>query len=351
VTCLSRLRQAFSAWAIVTSCQRRRLTQAVTRLLRRSPFRFALMLPLSCGLLLPWCLQAWGQATTAAIAETPSAWSPNVFQAIILGLVQGLTEFIPISSTAHLMIVPQLLGWGDPGVAFSATIQLGSILAVLSYFWRDLLNIGVGSLQAIDQQDWKARDLRLAIGIAIGTLPIIVVGLGVRVLFADFYETHVRTTSIVAIVSIVMGLLLGLAEQICKHRRPFDTLGTQDGILIGLAQALAVVPGVSRSGSTITAALFLGLDRPTAARFSFLLGIPAITLGGLFELKDLVSATGGLDVAALVAGLVSAAVFSYLSIAWLIRFLQTRSTWVFVGYRVVFGLVILLAASQGWISN
>jgi undecaprenyl-diphosphatase len=280
-----------------------------------------------------------------------TSWTPDMFQAAVLGMVQGLTEFIPISSTAHLKIVPQALGWGDPGVAFSATIQLGSIVAVLSYFWADLRQVLGGSVRAIQTRDWESLDFRIALGIAIGTLPIIVVGLVVKVLFGEFYDTVVRTSTVVAIVSIVMGLLLGLAEELCKRSRGFEGLGVKDGILVGLAEALAVIPGVSRSGSTMTAGLFLGLDRATAARFSFLLGIPAITLAGLFELKDLLAGVSGSELWALFAGLISAIVFSYIAIAWLIRFLQTQSTWVFVWYRVAFGSVLLVALSQGWITN
>jgi undecaprenyl-diphosphatase len=287
------------------------------------------------------------QASDGAI----SSWTPDIFQAAVLGMVQGLTEFIPISSTAHLKIVPQALGWGDPGVAFSAAIQLGSIVAVLSYFWADLRQVLGGSVRAIQQRDWESLDFRIALGIAIGTLPIVVLGLVIKVLLGEFYDTVVRTSTVVAIVSIVMGLLLGLAEELCKHSRGFEELGIKDGILVGLAEALAVIPGVSRSGSTMTAGLFLGLDRATAARFSFLLGIPAITLAGLFELKDLVAGVSGAELLALVAGLISAIVFSYVAIAWLIRFLQTQSTWVFVWYRVVFGSVLLVALSQGWITN
>jgi undecaprenyl-diphosphatase len=296
-----------------------------------------------------WTIALGGSAQASDGVAT--SWTPDIFQAAVLGMVQGLTEFIPISSTAHLKIVPQALGWGDPGVAFSAAIQLGSIVAVLSYFWADLRQVLGGSVRAIQQRDWDSLEFRIALGIAIGTLPIVVVGLGVKLLFGEFYDTVVRTSTVVAIVSIVMGLLLGLAEKWCKHSRGFEGLGTKDGIVIGLAEALAVIPGVSRSGSTMTAGLFLGLDRATAARFSFLLGIPAITLAGLLELKELVTGVGATELLALLAGLLSAIVFSYVAIAWLIRFLQTQSTWVFVWYRVVFGSVLLVALNQGWITN
>ncbi|MGD1903940.1 MAG: undecaprenyl-diphosphate phosphatase [Geitlerinemataceae cyanobacterium] len=281
----------------------------------------------------------------------PDIWNPSIFQAVVLGMVQGLTEFVPISSTAHLKMVPELLGWGDPGAAFSAAIQLGSIAAVLGYFWNDLRQVVGGATRAIGQRNWQSRDFRIALGIAIGTVPIVAIGLTTRLFFNDFYELTVRTSTTIASVSILMGLLLGFAEELCRHARDFENLGVTDGILIGLAQAMAIVPGVSRSGSTMTAGLFLGLDRATAARFSFLLGIPAISLAGMFELKDLV---GGIEAAALwalVAGLISALVFSYLAIAWLIRFLQTQSTWVFVWYRFAFGVFVFFAIASGWIGG
>lgn len=269
----------------------------------------------------------------------------NIWQAIVLGMVQGLTEFIPISSTAHLKVVPVMLGWGDPGVSFSAVIQLGSIAAVLWYFWSDLTGLAVGAFRALQQKEYSDRDLRIAIGIALGTLPIVILGLGIKfnASIADFYDTKVRSLLVIGIVSIVMGLLLGIAETLGTRLRNFEQLNLNDGILMGCAQALAIIPGVSRSGSTITSGLFIGLERATAARFSFLLGIPAITLAGLVELKDVLSeGVGGVGIAPLIAGLISSVVFSYGAIAWLIKFLQTQNTWVFVWYRLIFGLGILL---------
>lgn len=285
---------------------------------------------------------------------TPVATStqPNIFQAIILGMVQGLTEFLPISSTAHLKVVPVLLGWGDPGVAFTAVIQLGSIAAVLWYFWSDLTQITTGAFTAIKQKNYKSYDLRLAIGIALGTLPIVFFGLLIKKFIPDFDNSPVRSLGAIAIASIVMSLLLGLAEQIGIRKRDFEHLSIKDGILMGLAQALALIPGVSRSGSTLTAGLFMGLERAAAARFSFLLGIPAITLAGLIELKDALGQGIGSDgIITIVVGVISAAIFSYLAIAWLLRFLQTQNTWVFVWYRLAFGVAILGAIATRLIPN
>ncbi len=273
----------------------------------------------------------------------------NVFQAIILGLVQGLTEFIPISSTAHLKIIPVALGWGDPGVAFTAIIQLGSIAAVLSYFWNDLTNVTVGASKAILKSDYQSPEFRLALGIALGTLPILFFGVLIKVFIPDYDNSPLRSNVSIAIASIVMALLLGLAEKIGIHKRTYEQLDARDGVLMGLAQALALIPGVSRSGSTITAGLFMGLERSTAARFSFLLGIPAITLAGLVELRGLLTeGLGNIGAVSLVAGLISSAVFSYVAIAWLIRYLQTQNTWIFVWYRLAFGVAILTAVSGGF---
>jgi len=276
----------------------------------------------------------------------------NFFQALVLGMVQGLTEFLPISSTAHLKVVPVVLGWGDPGVAFTAVIQLGSIAAVLWYFWSDLRQIITGAIIAITRSDYDSTDFRLALGIVLGTIPIVIFGLLIKVLIPDFDNSPVRSLAAIAIASIAMSLLLGLAEQVGKRKRNFDNLGIKDGVLMGLAQALALIPGVSRSGSTLTAGLFMGLERAAAARFSFLLGIPAITLAGLVELKDaLDEGLGNEGMISLVVGTISAAVFSYAAIAWLLRYLQTKNTWIFIWYRLAFGVAILGAIFSGLLKN
>ncbi len=274
----------------------------------------------------------------------------NLFQAIVLGFVQGMTEFIPISSTAHLQVVPVALGWGDPGVAFSAILQLGSIGSVLWYFWPDLSTLTNGAVRALVRREYDDQDFRIVLGILVGSVPIIVFGLIVKYVIPEFYEEHLRTITAIAVVSIAMAILLGIAERFGVRKRNFGQLTLKDGLLMGLAQVLAVVPGFSRSGSTITAGLFMGLDRTTAARFSFLLGIPAITLAGLVELKDLLTYNlDSIGMVPLVGGLISSALFSYLSIAWLINFLKTQSTWVFIWYRIAFGCVILVALALDWI--
>jgi len=276
----------------------------------------------------------------------------KIWQAIFLGFVQGATEFLPISSTAHLKAVPVALGWGDPGVAFSAVIQLGSIAAVLCYFWKDLSRIFKGASRAMALSDYMDFDFRLCMGIIFGTLPILLCGILIKIFIPDFDNSPLRSMSAIAIASIVMSLLLGLGEKISKRQRDFEHLVMLDGLLMGIAQALALIPGVSRSGSTLTAGLFLNLERETAARFSFLLGIPAISLAGLVKLQDLFAA--GVDASqmtSLAAGIVSSAIFSYLAIASLLRFLKTQSTWVFVWYRLIFGILILCGIAMGFLEN
>jgi undecaprenyl-diphosphatase len=273
-------------------------------------------------------------------------------EAIGLGLVQGLTEFLPISSTAHLKVVPVVLGWGDPGVAYTAVIQLGSIAAVLTYFWQDLADIFSGSVQAIARKNWDDRQLRIALGIGLGTLPIIVGGLAIKTFIPDFDHSPLRSLGAIAIASIIMALLLGFAEISGSRHRHFNALGMNDGLILGAAQAMALIPGVSRSGSTLTAGLFAGIDRAAAARFSFLLGIPAITLAGLVELLGVIK--DGLPSGAwlsLTLGVVVSAVSSYAAIAWLLKFLQTQNTWVFVIYRLLFGVAILGSIGLGWMPN
>jgi undecaprenyl-diphosphatase len=261
---------------------------------------------------------------------------------LVLGVVQGITEFLPISSSAHLKVVPMVLGWGDPGVAVTAVIQLGSIVAVFAYFRRDLMEVGRAVLHASRRGDWQDPSARLGLAIALGTLPIVVVGLAIKKFIPDYDHSPLRSLHSIAIVSMVMAVLLAVAEQLGRRRRVLAEVRPWDGVLVGVAQALAVIPGVSRSGSTLTASLFDGWRRSEAARFSFLLGIPAITLAGLVEFKNALDQPMAGGVGPLLVGILSALVVSWLAIAWLLRFLQNHSTWWFVGYRLLFGASILL---------
>jgi undecaprenyl-diphosphatase len=283
-------------------------------------------------------------ALIAAAAAPPAQLGllEACWHALVLGVVQGLTEFLPISSTAHLKVVPVLLGWGDPGVAVTAVIQLGSIAAVIAFFRRDLAEVLRGIGRAVREGQWRDSSARLGLAIALGTVPIVLGGLAIKRFIPDYDNSPLRSMGSIAVVSIVMALLLALAELVGRRRRDLAAVRPVDGVLVGLAQALALVPGVSRSGSTLTASLFDGWQRDAAARFSFLLGIPAITLAGLVELKSAVVAPTAGGPIPLLVGIVAAAVVSWLAIAWLLRFLQRHSTWVFVAYRLLFGLGILL---------
>ncbi len=270
----------------------------------------------------------------------------SLVEALVLGVVQGLTEFLPISSSAHLKVVPIALGWHDPGAAYSAVLQLGSVLAVITYFYRQLVEIAIGSFKAIQEKNYTAPDFRLAIGIIIGTAPICVIGLLIKKLL-ESDNSPIRSLIVVGVVSIVMGLMLIVAEKFGRQKKTLDQVTPHEGLLVGFGQALALIPGCSRSGSTLTVAMLLGLNRADAARFSFLLGIPAIVLSGLLELKELIEiGFQQSDVVNLAAGLLASTIVSYISIAWLIKYLQTHSTIVFVVYRILFGAFVIWLSTK-----
>jgi undecaprenyl-diphosphatase len=261
----------------------------------------------------------------------------STFESIVLGVVQGLTEFLPISSTGHLRIVPAFAGWEDPGAAFTAVVQLGTMAAVLLYFREDLWRIGRAWLASLrDPARRKDVDARLGWYIVLGTIPIGIFGL----IFKDPIENGARDLYLIAGALIVFGLVMWAAERAATQEREVNSLTPRDAALIGGAQALALVPGVSRSGATISAGLFLGLDRAAAARYSFLLSVPAVVLSGLFELRH-VGGDIGASTGQLVISTVLAFVVGYASIAFLLRFLVTHTVIPFVGYRVVLGAVVL----------
>lgn len=271
----------------------------------------------------------------------------SLLEAVVLGTVQGLTEFLPISSSAHLRVVPAALGWHDPGAAYSAVLQLGSVLAVITYFFKQLVEIATGSLKAVKDKNFESVDFKIAAGIIIGTIPICVIGLAIKKLL-ESPDSPIRSLMVVGVVSIIMGLMLLVAEKFGSQKKVLNEMGIKEGLLVGLGQALALIPGCSRSGSTLTVAMLLGLNRADAARFSFLLGIPAIVLSGLLELKELIEiGFQQSDVVNLACGLLVSWLVSWASIAWLIRFLQKHSTWGFVVYRVLFGSYVIYLATRG----
>jgi undecaprenyl-diphosphatase len=269
----------------------------------------------------------------------------NFVEATVLGIVQGLTEFLPISSSGHLLIVPKLLGWRDPGAAFTAVIQLGTMAAVLIYFGKDLIRITTTWTRSLWDRELRThKDARMGWYIGLGTIPIGVLGLA----FKDFIEEPARNLWLNATTLIVMGLLLMVAEWAGRQKRTVDDLNLRDGLLVGGFQCLALIPGSSRSGSTMTGALFLGYTREAAARYSFLLSIPAVVLSGLFELRKV--GEGGIQVGPTVVATIVSFVVGYASIAWLLKFLVRHSTVVFVYYRVALGGILLGLLAAGALS-
>ena len=270
----------------------------------------------------------------------------DLLQAIFLGILQGLTEFLPISSSAHLRVVPAMLGWEDPGAAFTAVTQLGTEAAVLIYFRHDIWRIASGWVRGALHRDRRdTPEWRLGWAIVAATIPIGIAGLALE----SQIENGARNLWIVGIVLIVFALVLGYADRTAAQDRTLDDISAGRGALIGLAQALALIPGVSRSGATLSAGLFLGLDRSAAARFSFLLAIPAVVASGLFQLEGILSGEeGGDEPFALVAiATVVAFVVGYAVIAWLLRYLVTHTVRVFVAYRLAFGTLILVLVATG----
>lgn len=271
----------------------------------------------------------------------------DVLQAIVLGVVQGLTEFLPISSSAHLLIVPKLAGWGDPGAAFTAVIQLGTMLAVLIYFWRDIVRIFWTWLRSLWTPELRDDlDARMGWYIGLGTIPIGVAGL----LFKDAIEGPARNLWLNAAMLIVFGLLLLAADQMGRKKKEVPDLTMRDGLIIGAWQMLPLIPGASRSGSTMTGAMFLGYTREAAARYSFLLSIPAVILSGLFELRHVGDGGGPPLAPTVLATLVSFGV-GYASIAWLLRYVARHSTIVFVVYRVFAGAFLLTLLALGVVQS
>ncbi|HEU0035305.1 MAG TPA: undecaprenyl-diphosphatase UppP [Kofleriaceae bacterium] len=264
--------------------------------------------------------------------------------AALFGVVQGLTEFIPVSSTAHLRILPALLGQKDYGAHYTAVIQLGTLLAVLIYFARDLVMVVVSMVK-----EPSSPDGRLPLYLAVGTLPIVIAGLALK----KHIEGDLRSLYVIAGALIAVGIAMLVIDRIAAGRdteRTMDSLTLVDALLVGLAQTLALVPGVSRSGATICMALLLGFARTDAARFSFLLSIPAIAGAGIFEARDAYRALGRDALPALGVGITTAAITGYLSIAWLIKWLGSHDLLGFALYRIIAGLALLAALAAGLLS-
>ncbi len=267
-------------------------------------------------------------------------------EVVVLGLVQGLTEFLPISSSAHLRIVSEVFFGRDAGAAFTAVTQLGTEAAVLLYFARDIGRLALAWLRGLTDRDARLdHDYRLAWLVILGTLPIGVLGLA----FEDQIQTAARNLWLIATTLVAFGVLLGVAERVGRQKVDLERITVGQGLGLGLAQAMALVPGVSRSGGTITAGLFLGLTRPAAVRFSFLLAIPAVVASGIFQLPDVFTPGGPSGLQLAVATIIAFAV-GYAAIAWLLRYIEHHSVYLFVWYRIALGAVLFAALGAGWIS-
>jgi undecaprenyl-diphosphatase len=273
----------------------------------------------------------------------------NLLESIVLGIVQGLTEFLPISSSAHQRIVPALLGWDDPGAAFTAVTQLGTEAAVLIFFRHEIVAIATKWLRSLrDPRLRSDPDARLGWYLIVATIPIGILGL----VFESQIETGARNLWLVGSTLIVFGLILGYADRTGRHERTIDQLSTRDGIAIGLAQSLALIPGVSRSGATMSAGLLLGLQRPAAAKFGFLLAIPAVVASGVFQLQGIISGEeGGNEPISYVAiATVISFIVGYMAIAWFLRYLAHHSVRIFVVYRIALGTLVLALVAAGAIN-
>ena len=259
----------------------------------------------------------------------------------ILGFIQGITEFIPISSTAHLKVIPFLLGWEDPGISISAYLQLGSIITVIAYFWKDLKFILKGISIITLKKNGNEKSIKFFLSILLGTFPIILTGLLIKLFWNNYETSFIRSIPFIATISIIMAIALFTAESYGNKKKNLNNYTLLDGFLIGCYQVLALIPGVSRSGITITAALISGWERESAARFSFILGIPAISLAGLVEFKKMIFVNESFISIPLIIGIISSGLTSWIAIHLLLRFIQKNSIMIIVAYRIIFGVLLL----------
>ncbi|MFZ5948823.1 MAG: undecaprenyl-diphosphatase UppP [Stygiobacter sp.] len=277
----------------------------------------------------------------------------NFFEAIILGIIQGLTEFLPISSTAHLTFAGKLMNLisdsnPEKWTAFIAVIQIGTLLSVLIYFWKDLILI----IKKFLEENWfnrvkfsnQSTDSKVGWYIIISTIPVVVIGLA----FKDFIEgIFTKNLYVISSSLILLAIILAVAEKVSKFSKTINDLNWFDAIIIGFAQALALIPGSSRSGTTITAGLFLGLNRETAARFSFLMSIPAVAASGLLQFYQSLKYLDQHGLIVMIISTVVSGFIGYLSIGFLLKYLRTKSMWIFVVYRLLIGVTILIFIFTG----
>ncbi len=268
----------------------------------------------------------------------------DFLQALFLGTLQGLTEFLPISSSAHLRIFPELFGWGDPGAAFTAVIQIGTELAVLVYFRKDIWQIAKTWTLSLFKPEYRGHlDARMGWFVIIGSLPIVVFG----VFLKETIESNFRNLWLIAAMLIVMGLVLGLADKLGGNEKRIKQMTIRDSVLMGVAQAAALVPGVSRSGATLSMGRFLGYERAAVTRFAFLLAIPAVVGAGLFQISEIPDGDNMYGWGPTIFATVVSFVVGYAAIAWLLRYVATKSYTPFVLYRVALGTATLILVGTG----
>jgi undecaprenyl-diphosphatase len=268
----------------------------------------------------------------------------DFLKAVFLGLLQGLTEFLPISSSAHLRIFPELFGWGDPGAAFTAVIQIGTELAVLIYFRKDIWRIGSSWVRSLYRPELRGElDSRMGWYIIVGSLPIVILGIALK----DVIERDFRNLWIIGTTLVVLGLILGIADRVGSTDRNIERMTLRHSVFLGLAQACALIPGVSRSGATISVGRFLGYDREAATRFAFLLAIPAVVGAGLFELPEIPHGDNAYGPGPTLVATVVSFIVGYAAIAWLLRYVSTNSYLPFVIYRVLLGGMTLAFVATG----
>lgn len=271
----------------------------------------------------------------------------DLFRSVVLGILQGLTEFLPISSSAHLAIFPKFFGWEDPGAAYTAVLQIGTEVAVVLYFWRDIWQIATGWLRGLVSADARdSQEWRMGWFVIIGSLPIIVIGLALK----DFIESDFRNLWVIGSTLIVLGIVLGVAERVGRNAKPIDELTWGHAVLFGLAQAAAVVPGVSRSGATISMGLFLGYERAAATRYAFLLAIPAVIGAGVFNLKEIPGGENAYGWGPTIVGTIVSFLVGIAVIHWLLQYVSKNSYLPFVVYRIGLGSLVLVLLGTGAIT-
>jgi undecaprenyl-diphosphatase len=274
----------------------------------------------------------------------------DIIKAVILGIIQGLSEFLPISSTAHLRIIPSFFGWEDIGAAYTAVIQVGTMIAIIIYFWKDLYNMFTSFISSIKEKTYLSKpDTKLLFMVCIGTIPILIFGY----LFKDFIRHEFRSMYVMAGSMIIFSFVILAGEKYTKRNISIEKLTLTDSIIIGFFQSLALIPGTSRSGSTITGGFFRNMDRESAARYSFLLSIPAIMISGVYELyseRASLFINGNSTISLIIATVVSGLV-GYISIWFLLSYLKKHSLMIFIIYRILFGILILILLSTKFISN